>query len=65
MDKIQDSLFSGGVALVIGVFITVVAAEVVEPPWELTQILIAVAMASAFAGFFGDYFAAREYEVRK
>lgn len=45
--------------------VAVVAAEVVEPPWELTQILIAVAMASAFAGFFGDYFAAREYEVLK
>lgn len=57
MSSAQGSVVGGGIALVIGVVVTVAIAQVAATPWTVTQVLIAVGAASFFAGFFGSYYA--------
>lgn len=57
MPSTQESLISGLIAVVIGIVVTVVVAQIIAPPWDLVGALIAVAVASFSAGFFGHYYA--------
>lgn len=57
MSRLQDSALSGVIGLVIAVVLTVLVAQVIEPPWNLMGALVAVGTASFFAGFYGRYYA--------
>ena len=56
MGLIQD-LSNGIISLVIGVAITKYTADEADGPWELSDVLLSVAVASFFSGFFTSYFA--------
>lgn len=57
MSDVQESALSGVIGLVIAVILTVVVAQLIEPPWTLAGAVVAVGIASFFSGFFSRYYA--------
>ena len=53
----KEDLSNGLISLVIGVAITKLTANEADGPWELSEMLLSVAIASFFSGFFTSYFA--------
>jgi len=53
----KEDLSNGLISLVIGVAITKLTANEADGPWELSDMLLSVAIASFFSGFFTSYFA--------
>jgi len=54
---LKQDLSNGIISLVIGVAITKLTADEADGPWELSDVLLSVAVASFFSGFFTSYFA--------
>jgi len=53
----KEDLSNGLISLVIGVAITKLTANEADGPWDLSEMLLSVAIASFFSGFFTSYFA--------
>lgn len=52
-----EDLSNGIISLVIGVAITKFTANEDDGPWDMSDLLLSVAIASFFSGFFTSYFA--------
>jgi hypothetical protein len=60
MDTITGPAISGVISLVVAIVITAGIAQVLAPPWSLTGILIAVAVASFCSGACSHHFGASD-----
>jgi len=54
---LRHDLVNGIISLVIGVAITKLTANDEDGPYALSEVLLSVAVASFFSGFFTSYFA--------
>jgi hypothetical protein len=53
---LKYDLVNGIISLVIGVGITQLTADEEDGPYDLSELLLSVAVASFFSGFFTSYF---------
>ncbi|WP_336327506.1 hypothetical protein [Halovenus sp. HT40] len=53
---LKHDLANGIISLVIGVAITKLTANEEDGPYDLSEVLLSVAVASFFSGFFTSYF---------